>query len=210
MNFKYTFYIFLFSVLFSACSKKKITTNENSEAVELPDGSIVFLSQYSELEYLEAFNQRRVAISGECYFSIESSNKSFIVEGHLGEVEVLGTEFSMKSNTEQLEVQVAEGTVAFKVEGQSENISSGRMASFENGDDSIETGKASINFNRWMAKLRIELKRLDKDLDNEVMRLEDKLLEKAKEIEKEAGKVERKLNEAGKQIEKSIKDIAND
>jgi transmembrane sensor len=209
MNFKITIYIVLFTVLFSACSKKKITTEDNSKAVELPDGSIVFLSQYSELEYIEAFNQRRVAISGECYFSVEPSDKSFTVEGHLGEVEVLGTEFSMKSYSEEMEVQVAEGTVEFKVGNQSENISSGRMASFKEGDDAIETGKASMNFNKWMAKLRIELKRLNKDMDDEVMRLEDKLLEKAKEFEKEAGKVEKKLNEAGKQIEKSLKKITD-
>ncbi|MGJ3234849.1 FecR domain-containing protein [Marivirga sp.] len=209
MKFRFTFYIFLFAVLFSACSKKKIITEDNSEAVELPDGSIVFLSQYSELEYLEAFNQRKVAISGECYFSVEPSDQSFTVEGYLGEVEVLGTDFSMKSNSEEIEVQVAEGSVEFKASNQSEKISSGKMASYKEGDESIRTGNASMNFKKWMAKLRIELKRLDKDMNDEVMRLEEKLLEKAKEFENEANKVGKKLDEAGKQIEKSLKEITN-
>jgi ferric-dicitrate binding protein FerR (iron transport regulator) len=209
MNFKYTFYILIFAVLFTACSKKRITTDDNYEAVELPDGSIVFLNRYSQLEYIEAFNQRRVAISGECYFSVEPSDKSFTVTGKLGEVEVLGTDFSVKSDSENMAVEVESGSVKFTVGDKSKKITTGELASYEQGADSIETGNASMSFKKWMARLRIELKRLNKDVDNEVMRLEDKLLEKAKEIEKEAGKVGKELDKVGKQIGKSIEKITD-
>jgi hypothetical protein len=209
MNLKYGFYFLLSFLLVTACSQKKIITENDYEVVELPDGSIVFLSQYSELEYVEAFNQRRVAVSGECYFSVKKSEQSFTVEGHLGQVEVLGTEFIVNSDAENMEVEVADGTVEFKVGDKAEKVSSGRMASFHNGDASIKTGKASVTFDKWMAKLRIELKRLDKDMEKEAVRLEEKLKEKAKEFETEAGKVEKELNKVGKQIEKSLKKITD-
>lgn len=209
MIFKYTFYLFLFSFLFTACSKKKIITENDYELVELPDGSIVFLSQYSELEYIEAFNQRKVAISGECYFSVEKSDQSFTVEGHLGEVEVLGTAFIVNSDAENMEVEVAEGTVEFRVDDKVKKVSAGKMASFHKGDASIETGKASVNFQKWMAKLRVKLKRLDRDMDKEVMRVEEKLMEKAREFEKEAGKVGKKLDKVGEQIQESVDEITN-
>lgn len=205
MKFKCIFSLLIFSVLITACSKEKITTQDNYEVVELPDGSIVFLNHYTELEYIEAFNQRRVAISGECYFSVEPSDKSFTVTGELGEVEVLGTEFSVKSNNEDMEVEVQEGSVKFSVEDMSKEISKGLRASYQKGENAIETGKASNDFKKWMAKLRIEFKRLDKKLNDEAKGIEEELNKKVKEIEKEADKIGEELEDVGNQIGKSIK-----
>jgi ferric-dicitrate binding protein FerR (iron transport regulator) len=208
-KFKYIFNLVIVVVLTTACTTEKISTQDNYEVVDLPDGSIVFLNQYSELEYIEAFDQRRVAISGECYFSVEPSDKSFTVTGEIGEVEVLGTEFSVKSNNEDMEVEVEEGSVKFSVEDMSKEISKGLKASYQKGKNSIETGKASNDFKKWMAKLRIEFKRLDKDLNEEAKGIEEKLNKTAKEIEKEAGKVGKELDEVGKKIGKSIDKITN-
>ncbi|SMG27028.1 FecR family protein [Marivirga sericea] len=207
MKYKSLFSLLILAVFLAACSKEKITTQDNYEVVGLPDGSIVFLNQYSELEYIEAFDQRRVAISGECYFSIEPSDKSFTVTGEVGEVEVLGTEFSVSSNSESMEVEVEEGSVHFTAEENSIDISTGQMASFQKGDNSIKTGKSSNSFKKWMAKLRIEFKRLDKELNEEAKSIEEELNKKAKEIEKEADKIGKELEEAGEQIGKSIKKI---
>ncbi|WKK75352.2 FecR domain-containing protein [Marivirga salinae] len=209
MKFNYLFSLLIFSVLISACSKERVITQDNYEVVDLPDGSIVFLNHYSELEYIEAFNQRRVAISGECYFSVEASDKSFTVTGELGEVEVLGTEFSVKSDIEDMKVEVESGSVQFTVEDHSEKLSKGEMASYQKGDNSIKTGKASNGFKKWMAKLRIEFKRLDKKLNDEAKGIEEELNEKAKEIEKEANKIGKELEDVGDQIGKSIKKITD-
>jgi len=207
MKFRYLFSLIIFSVLIASCSQEKIITEDNFEVVELPDGSIVFLNHYSELEYVEAFDQRRVAISGEGYFSVEPSDKSFTVEGKLGKVIVLGTEFSVKSNEQDMEVEVEKGSVQFSAGEKSETLSSGELASFKKGKNSIETGKASNDFKKWMAKLRIEFKRLDKKLNDEAKGIEEKLNKKAKEIEKEADKVGKELEEVGDQIGKSLKKI---
>lgn len=207
MKNKYLFGLIIFSVLTTACTKEKITTQDNYEVVDLPDGSIVYLNQYSELEYIEAFNQRKVAISGECYFSVEPSDKSFTVTGKLGEIEVLGTEFSVKSDDEHMEVEVEKGSIQFTAGEQSKNISSGEMASHEKGGDSIETGEATMSFKKWMTKLHIELKRLDKEVNDKTKGLNEKLNKKAEEIEKEAGKIGKEIDEVGDQIGKSIKKI---
>lgn len=209
MKLKYLCHLILLSVLATSCSKEKISTKDNYEVVDLPDGSIVILNHYSELEYLEAFNDRKIAISGEAYFSVEPSDKSFTVVGHLGEVEVLGTAFSVKSNVEDMQVEVEKGEVEFKVDGQSKNVSSGQLASYQKGSDSIKTGKATVSFKKWMAKLRVELKRFDKDLNKELSGIEKKLNNKAKEIEKEAGKIGKELDKVGKQIGKSIEKVAD-
>ena len=209
MKFKSLFSLLIFSLLITACSKEKITTQDNYEVVELPDGSIVFLNHYSELEYIEAFDQRKVAISGECYFSVEPSDKSFTVTGELGEVEVLGTEFSVKSNTDDMEVEVEKGSVKFSVEDMSKEISKGLKASYQKGENAIEKGKASNDFKKWMAKLRIEFKRLDKKLNDEAKGIEEKLNETAKEIEKEADKLGKELEDVGDQIGKSIKKLTD-
>lgn len=209
MKIKYLFSLLIFSILTSACTKEKISTQDNYEVVDLPDGSIVYLNQYSELEYIEAFNQRRVAISGECYFSVKPSDKSFTVTGELGEVEVLGTEFSVKSSNEGMEVEVEEGSVKFSVENMSQEISKGLSASYQKGKNTIETGKATNDFKKWMAKLRIELKRFDKDINEEAKGIEEKLNKKAKEIEKEADKIGKELEDVGDQIGKSIKKLTD-
>ncbi|WP_375578697.1 FecR family protein [Marivirga tractuosa] len=209
MKFKYLFSLLILSVLITSCAKEKITTQDNYEVVELPDGSIVFLNHYSELEFIEAFDQRRVALSGECYFSVEPSDKSFTVTGKLGEVEVLGTEFSVKSDNEDMEVEVEKGSVKFSVEDMSKEISKGLKASYQKGENAIETGKASNDFKKWMAKLRIEFKRLDKQLNDEAKGIEEELNKKAREIEKEADKIGKELDEVGDQIGKSIKKITD-
>ncbi|HET8859353.1 FecR family protein [Marivirga sp.] len=209
MKSQYVFSLIAFFALFSSCSKEKISTADNYEVVELPDGSIIFLNHYSELEYIEAFNQRKVAISGECYFSVETADKPFTVIGKLGEVEVLGTEFSVKSNTEDMEVEVEEGSVNFRVGDKSKNIIAGEMASYQKGSNSIETGKASLDFKKWMAKLRIEFKRLDKEIQEGAEGLKEKLNSKSEEIEKEAKKIGEELDEVGEQIGKSFKKITD-
>jgi ferric-dicitrate binding protein FerR (iron transport regulator) len=207
IKFKYLFSLVI--VVATACTKEKISTQDNYEVVDLPDGSIVFLNHYSELEYIEAFDQRRVAISGECYFSVEPSDKSFTVTGKVGEVEVLGTEFSVSSKEESMEIEVEEGSVNFTAGENSKDISTGQMASFQKGDNSIKTGKSTNSFKKWMAKLRIEFKRLDKDLNEEAKSIEEQLNKTAKEIEKEAEKIGKELDEVGNQIEKSIEKITD-
>jgi ferric-dicitrate binding protein FerR (iron transport regulator) len=200
-------FLLLVLLLMTACSQDKIITEDNYDVVELPDGSIVFLNQFSSLEYHEAFDQRKVAIEGECFFAVKSSDKSFTVIGELGEIEVLGTEFSVKSTSEDMEVEVEEGNVKFSIEDKSEEVSEGVRAAYSKNEKKITKSEASRDFRKWMAKLRIEFKKLDKTLNQEAKNIEKEINDKARKMEKEADKIGKELDEVGKQIGKSIKKL---
>ncbi len=86
----------------------------------LPDGSQVWLSEGSTLSYPAAFgNRREVYLSGEAYFEVaKDPAHPFVVQGHYGHVQVLGTRFDYRSRPGSGEkLLVAEGKVAYEVKG---------------------------------------------------------------------------------------------
>ncbi|MBO6573808.1 MAG: FecR domain-containing protein [Rhodothermales bacterium] len=87
--------------------------------VELADGSTVLLNSGSTLRHNRVFlGTRTVRLSGEAFFSVTSSNARFIVRTHDAEVEVLGTEFSVRAWGDERDggttVSLVEGRVAFR------------------------------------------------------------------------------------------------
>ncbi|MDX1629542.1 MAG: FecR family protein, partial [Fulvivirga sp.] len=57
---------------------------------------------------------RHIAAEGELYFSVTEEENPFIVKTTLGEIEVIGTEFNVKSRASALEVICYEGLVEVK------------------------------------------------------------------------------------------------
>ncbi|WP_192350289.1 FecR family protein [Algoriphagus sp. Y33] len=88
----------------------------NVSAFLLPDGSKVWLSTGSKLEYAEDFPaNRRVNLSGEAFFEVIRNPKSpfMIMTGDVA-TEVLGTSFNLKSyNQSSVELSVYSGRVKF-------------------------------------------------------------------------------------------------
>ena len=89
------------------------TSKMEQEAVTLPDNSSVTLNSSSRLEYSEKkWNRdRSLKLDGEAFFDVEEGGK-FLVTTPDGEVEVLGTEFNVRSRDEILEVICYSGKVA--------------------------------------------------------------------------------------------------
>ena len=88
-------------------------------AMTLPDGSRVWLNSESELRFPLHFaaNERKVALTGEAYFEIEKdSAHPFIVETNNSEIEVLGTDFNVRSyrNEKRVVTTLVEGSVCVK------------------------------------------------------------------------------------------------
>lgn len=82
----------------------------------LPDGSKVVLNSDSRLEYNEMFgiNNREIVLKGEAYFDVEKNRKlPFRVQAEGVKITALGTEFNVKSYTNEsvVEVLLAEGKV---------------------------------------------------------------------------------------------------
>jgi ferric-dicitrate binding protein FerR (iron transport regulator) len=80
----------------------------------LPDGSKVWLNSGSTLSWSSDFNSKRlIELEGEAYFEVVKSEIPFFVNTSLGQVEVTGTSFNVKSlaGEEQFETTVEEGSV---------------------------------------------------------------------------------------------------
>ncbi|MDX2069613.1 MAG: FecR domain-containing protein [Haliscomenobacter sp.] len=106
---------------------KSLSTNKREiKKVELPDHSVVWLSQNSELSFDSKLNRskvREVKLRGEAYFEVQSNpNQPFRIETPHGLIEVLGTSFNVRAlNTEsQTEVQVMSGRVALMGKGKND------------------------------------------------------------------------------------------
>lgn len=79
-------------------------------AFRLPDNSRIVLHDGSSISYKKFFWNRNVTLNGEAYFEVEKG-AGFQVKTRQGEVEVLGTRFSVNEMQDQLTVQCYEGKV---------------------------------------------------------------------------------------------------
>ncbi|GAB4018236.1 FecR domain-containing protein [Spirosoma migulaei] len=86
-------------------------------SLKLPDGSLVSLNSRSTLRVPRVgygWLSRRVALTGDAVFDVQHlpSNQTFVVQAMDGlDVEVLGTEFSVRSGVERAEVVLKRGRV---------------------------------------------------------------------------------------------------
>lgn len=103
-----------------------VAENESVKKIDLPDGSMVWLSAASELRIPESFPKRRrkIALKGKAYFEIEKNEESpFVIHTPYINIKVIGTSFSLSVNdeTRQVETILASGSVALQ-DDQGKNI----------------------------------------------------------------------------------------
>lgn len=81
--------------------------------IVLNDGSEVTLSYATELvaPTLQVDKPRRVSLSGEAYFHVKRNETPFIIATPYADVEVVGTEFNLRTREGALEVAVISGIV---------------------------------------------------------------------------------------------------
>ncbi len=84
-----------------------------SRTVYLPDSSLVRLNPGAHLRFQEAFSgaTRAVILEGDAFFTVKKGDRSFVVVHQAVEVEVLGTQFSVRVRERQTRVVVQEGRV---------------------------------------------------------------------------------------------------
>lgn len=104
------------------------------EAVQLNDGSDITLNEGASLSYTEPFqnNERRVRLEGNGYFDIaRNPEKPFVVEVQHVEVRVLGTQFYINQNAEQIDLKVEEGKVLISFLDHHEIVEAGAAVSVD-------------------------------------------------------------------------------
>lgn len=99
---------------------KEISTKQGERAnIDLGDGTRVFLNADSKLTVPDTFggHQRVVELSGQAFFDVEpDKNRPFYIKTSNAVIEVVGTEFDVKSYADDPDVRVVvqEGTVELK------------------------------------------------------------------------------------------------
>ena len=108
---------------------------KGADAIELPDGSQVWLNAESKLRYEkgEWAAERTVYLSGEGYFEVEKGSK-FSVKTADGEVSVLGTSFNVYDRLHELEVECYSGSVGVEVNKDDIVLSPGEGTLTESGN----------------------------------------------------------------------------
>ncbi|MFT4601185.1 MAG: transmembrane sensor [Arenicella sp.] len=93
-------------------------TNETAETmqVDLPDGTEIYLASNAEIIYSEDFKENRdIELSGEAFFEVMRDEKHpFIITTEKGEIEVLGTAFTIQAYKDSTTVLVEHGLVALR------------------------------------------------------------------------------------------------
>ena len=81
--------------------------------VVLPDGSQVMMNADSKIKYPKFYSVvgRKINMDGEAYFKVKPGGKFTVTDSQNRTVEVLGTEFNVKSRDKNFQVVCFEGTV---------------------------------------------------------------------------------------------------
>ena len=187
-------FLCLIGLLSGACSDITIETGENYEIAELPDGSMVYLNHNSSITYSRGIDSRRVRLKGEAYFKVEEGKTPFVVTAGHGKIVVKGTEFNVRSDNKEIEVEVEEGSVELKTKYHKKTVERGELARFREGDKEIRKSKAQFNFKLWMADLQIEVKKLEKELKSSSKELQESSKALGKDIKKEIKRINIKIS----------------
>jgi transmembrane sensor len=94
------------------------TAAQEIKQITLPDGSVVWLNQNSNLQYHKEFNgnTREVKLNGEAFFEVQKNkNKPFIISSKQSTTQVLGTSFNLVAydSANEVELSVKTGQVSF-------------------------------------------------------------------------------------------------
>lgn len=124
----------------------------------LNDGSVVYLSNNTQFSYPEEFSktERKVNLKGEAYFDVAPNpKKPFRIETEKVIVEVLGTAFNVKSETnEAFELAVERGKVRVTLKSdptQSQIVLPGEKISTDN-NHLVKSKNKDVNYFTWKTR----------------------------------------------------------
>ena len=159
--------VIVLAMVLSSCSDANthISSNDNFEIVELPDGSIAYLNSNSSITYDKDFSRRIVRQYGEVFYEVRKGDSPFIVSTELGEIEVLGTKFNVKSDNKEMVVEVQEGSVELRINKFVKKIKKGQKAFFKESNDVIKVYKTEFKNKGWIYKLNKNFKKFGKEMN---------------------------------------------
>ncbi|MDC8004785.1 FecR domain-containing protein [Aureisphaera galaxeae] len=126
------------------------TTFSEQKTIALLDNSEVILNAKTQLSYEERSweNNREVHLDGEAYFKVEKGS-TFSVITENGSVQVLGTQFNVKTTLDYFEVTCYEGMVEVRNGGKAKVLLPGMTVRRINGHP-LEDGRSSQEQPSWI------------------------------------------------------------
>lgn len=178
-----TYIAFAFLVICMSCSTTvAIETEKNYEAIVLPDGSQVQLNHHSSISFKKNFTPRTIHLDGEAFFTVVPGKYAFIVTTPYGNVEVLGTEFNVKTTSNQLVVDVKKGIVELKTAYHTSKVKKGIKATYKDGEQVVQQIKSNKEYRKWMRSLKKEFKEMGKELQPALKELGDEFEKAGKKL----------------------------
>ena len=143
------------------------------------------LNHNSSLAYDKDFDPRSINLYGEIFLSVTKKDVPFIVTTDLGEIKVLGTKFYVKSSKKEIKVEVEEGSVELKTIQSNNKVRRGERAVYKKNENGIKKGEAEFKFKIWMNSLKIEFKKLGKEINHSSKQLDKEYKKVSKKFKKE-------------------------
>ncbi len=135
-------------------------TAENTEVINLSDGSTVFLNRNSMLTVRSSFakKNREVELRGEAFFEVKpDKQKPFIIGTSGADITVLGTSFNVQSYEQRNEVEVVVETGLVKLApremDQSVELKAGEKGVLRKREmELVSSPNTDVNFLSWKTK----------------------------------------------------------
>lgn len=131
-----------------------VTTLDSTKNITLPDNSRITMYRNTALVIPNEFDKREVTlVKGEAFFSIEENEaKPFVVRAGFANIRVVGTEFNVVMNDNEVIVGVSEGKVLFYSGADSILVEKGTAASLR---PHTPPQTVSMNSNTWAYATRM-------------------------------------------------------
>lgn len=140
------------------------------EEVQLPDGSVIYLSNGASVKYASSFGKdnRDLELKGKAFFDVErNENLQFNISMEEHTVSVLGTAFNLDFDGEEVVLEVSEGKVRFESDEKTATIVANEAIRFDESDKNIQKSIISdpLTFTWATNELSFKNTKLDKVFD---------------------------------------------
>lgn len=140
------------------------------------------MNHHSTISYQHDFTPRTVSLTGEAFFTVTPGESVFTVVTDHGDIRVLGTEFNVKTTSNQVAVDVKKGLVELKTKFDKSKVKKGIKAVYKDGEQAVQQIKSDKEYRKWIRSLEKDFKALGKEFKPFVKEIGDDFKKAGKKI----------------------------
>ncbi len=129
-----------------------LIADQNNTSIELEDGSKLWLTKGSRIQFPEHFSskRRKVKLTGRAFFDIQKDSKPFIIETPNAQVRVLGTSFEVDTDLDHTAVTVATGRVALQSKRSGKEV---QLQAYQKANYRVDARQISVEKSNYLNEL---------------------------------------------------------